>query len=80
MKKLLTRLVVRAENEGKGDGIDFLSFLYSSFHDAEVSREVNTHTNRMIDLLVHMPSQKLVLVIENKFHAGESDGMKATYC
>ena len=79
LKKLLTRLVMRAENEGKGDGIDFLSFLYSSFHDAEVSREVKTHTNRMIDLLVHVPSQKLVLVIENKFHAGESDGQLADY-
>lgn len=70
---------MRAENEGKGDGIDFLSFLYNSFHDAEVSREVKTHTNRMIDLLVHVPSQKLVLVIENKFHAGESDGQLADY-
>ncbi|WP_180956279.1 MULTISPECIES: PD-(D/E)XK nuclease family protein [unclassified Planococcus (in: firmicutes)] len=79
LKKLLTRLVMRAENEGKGDGIDFLSFLYSSFHDAEVSREVKTHTNRMIDLLVHVPSQKLVLVIENKFHAGESDGQLVDY-
>lgn len=79
LKKLLTRLVMRAENEGKGDGIDFLSFLYSSFHDAEVSREVKTNTNRMIDLLVHVPSQKLVLVIENKFHAGESDGQLADY-
>ncbi|MFP8782590.1 PDDEXK-like family protein [Planococcus plakortidis] len=79
LKKLLTRLVMRAENEGKAGGIDFLSFLYSSFHDAEVSREVKTHTNRKIDLLVHVPSQKLVLVIENKFHAGESDGQLADY-
>ncbi|MBZ5201567.1 PD-(D/E)XK nuclease family protein [Planomicrobium chinense] len=79
LKKLLTRLVTRVENEGKGAGIDFLSFLHSSFHDAEVAREVKTHTNRSIDLLVHVPSQKLVLVIENKFHAGESDGQLADY-
>lgn len=79
LKKLLTRLVTRAENEGKGEGIDFLSFLHSSFHDAEVAREVKTRTNRLIDLLVHVPSQKLVLVIENKFHAGESDGQLADY-
>lgn len=70
---------MRTENEGEGDGIDFLSFLYSSFRDAEVSRDVKTHTNRMIDLLVHVPSQKLVLVIENKFHAGESDSQLAGY-
>ncbi|RLQ91334.1 PD-(D/E)XK nuclease family protein [Planomicrobium sp. Y74] len=79
LKKMLTRLVMPAENEGKGEGIDFLSFLHSSFHDAEVAREVKTHTNRLIDLLVHVPSQKLVLVIENKFHAGESDGQLADY-
>ncbi|WP_341201111.1 PD-(D/E)XK nuclease family protein [Planomicrobium okeanokoites] len=79
LKKILTRLIMRAENEGKGEGIDFLSFLHSSFHDAEVAREVKTHTNRLIDLLVHVPSQKLVLVIENKFHAGESDGQLADY-
>lgn len=51
LKKMLTRLVMRVENEGKGEGIDFLSFLYSSIHDAEVAREVKTHTNRLIDLL-----------------------------
>lgn len=79
LKKILTRLVTRAENEGKGEGIDFLSFIHSSFHDVEVSREVKTHTNRLIDLLVHVPSQKLVLVIENKFHAGEADGQLADY-
>lgn len=79
LKKMLTRLVMRTENEGKGEEIDFLSFLHSSFHDAEVAREVKTHTNRLIDLLVHVPSQKLVLVIENKFHAGESDGQLADY-
>lgn len=79
LKKMLTRLVMRTENEEKGEGIDFLSFLHSSFHDAEVAREVKTHTNRLIDLLVHVPSQKLVLVIENKFHAGESDGQLADY-
>lgn len=79
LKKLLTRLVTRAENEGKGEGIDFLSFLHSPFHDAEAAREVKTHTNRLIDLLVHVPSQKLVLVIENKFHAGESDGQLVDY-
>lgn len=79
LKKMLTRLVTRVENEGKRDEIDFLSFLHSSFHDVEVVREVKTSTKRLIDLLVHVPSQKLVLVIENKFHAGESDGQLADY-
>lgn len=70
---------MRTESEGKGDGIDFLSFLHSSFHDTELAREVKTHTKRLINLLVHVPLQKLVLVIENKFHAGESDGQLADY-
>ncbi|AIY04511.1 hypothetical protein Plano_0546 [Planococcus sp. PAMC 21323] len=52
LKKLLTRLVTRAENEERAEGIDYLSFLHSSFHDGEVMREVNTHTKRLIDLLV----------------------------
>lgn len=75
----VSRLVRGAKNEAKWCGIDFMLFLYSSFHDAEVTREVKTHMNRMIDLLVHVPSQKLVLVIENKFHVGESDGQLADY-
>lgn len=52
LKKLLTWLVTRAENGGRAEGIDYLSFLHSSFHDAEVMQEVKTHTNRLIDLLV----------------------------
>lgn len=79
IKKLLTRLVTRAENEEKIESIDFLPYLYASFTDAEVYREVKTETYRSIDLLVVVPSQRLVLVIENKFHAGESIGQLEDY-
>ncbi|MFB5934813.1 PD-(D/E)XK nuclease family protein [Peribacillus castrilensis] len=79
LKKLLSRLVTRNENEDKVEGIDFLTYLYASFSDAEVYREVKTETNRYIDLLVVVPSQKLVLVIENKFHAAESHGQLEDY-
>ncbi|WP_332698927.1 PD-(D/E)XK nuclease family protein [Halalkalibacter lacteus] len=79
VKKLLSRLVTRTENEDKLEGFDFLSYLYASFSDAEVNREVKTETNRYIDLLVVVPSQRLVFVIENKFHAGESHGQLEDY-
>lgn len=79
IKKLLSRLMTRSENEDKTEGIDWLPFLYGSFFDVEVYREVKTETNRFIDLLVIVPSQKLVLVIENKFHAGESEGQLKDY-
>jgi hypothetical protein len=79
VKKLLSRLGTRVENEEKMEGRDFLSYLYASFSDVEVYREVKTETNRYIDLLVVVPSQKLVIVIENKFHAAESIGQLEDY-
>ncbi|MGG1401586.1 PD-(D/E)XK nuclease family protein [Bacillus salipaludis] len=79
VKKILSRLVTRVENEDKVEGMQFLSYLYSSFSDLEVYREVKTDTNRYIDLLLVVPSQKLVLVIENKFHASESIGQLEDY-
>jgi hypothetical protein len=79
LKKLLSRLITRVENEDKVKKVDFLSCFYASFSDAEVYREVKTETNRYIDLLLVSPSQKIVLVIENKFHATESDGQLLDY-
>jgi hypothetical protein len=79
IKKLLSRLIMRPENEEKAEGWNFLSYIYASFSDAEVYREVKTETNRYIDLLIIVPSQKLVLLIENKFHAGESLGQLEDY-
>lgn len=79
IRKLITRLVVRTENEEKVDHFDFLPFLYTSFSDTEVYREVKTANNRYIDIVVVVPSQRIVLVIENKFHAGESQGQLEDY-
>lgn len=79
VKKLLSRLITRVENEDKVESGDFLPYLHASFSDAEVYREVKTSTNRYIDLVVTIPSQKLVLVIENKFHASESEGQLIDY-
>lgn len=79
VKKLLSRLVTRLENEDKTSEIDFFTYMYGSFSDVEVFREVRTSTNRSIDLVVVVPSQKLVLVIENKFHSFESLGQLDDY-
>ncbi|WP_442600034.1 PD-(D/E)XK nuclease family protein [Neobacillus sp. D3-1R] len=79
IKKLLSRLVTRGENEDKVEHIDFLTYLYSSFSDTEVYREVKTSTNRFIDLVVVVPSKKLVLVIENKYYASETLGQLEDY-
>lgn len=79
IKKLVSRLVLHVENEEKVDDLDLLSFLHASFFDTEVYREVKTGNNRYIDLLVVVPSQRIVLVIENKFHAGESQGQLEDY-
>lgn len=79
IKKMITRLFVRQENEEKVAHFDFLPYLNASFSDTEVYREVKTENNRYIDLLIVVPSQKLVIVIENKFHAGESLGQLEDY-
>lgn len=79
IKKVVSRLVTRQENEDKLAEIDFLTYMHASFSDIEVYREVKTHTNRYIDIIVVVPSQKLVLVIENKFHASESLGQLDDY-
>lgn len=79
--KLLSRLMTRVENEEKIESSNFPYYLYHnhSFSDLEVYREVKTVTGRYIDLLVVVPSQNLVLVIENKYHAGESIGQLEDY-
>jgi hypothetical protein len=79
IKKVVSRLVTRQENEDKLAEIDFLTYMHASFSDIEVYREVKTHTNRYIDIVVVVPSQKIVLVIENKFHASESMGQLDDY-
>ena len=58
LKKLISRLMTRTENEDKAEGIDSSPYLYASFSDVEVYREVKTKTNRSIDLLVIVPFTK----------------------
>lgn len=79
VRKLLSRMLTRSENEDKLTDVDYLPFLYSSLTDAVVYREVKTTSGRFIDLLLELPSQNTVLIIENKFHASESEGQLNDY-
>ncbi|MCQ6265126.1 PD-(D/E)XK nuclease family protein [Fictibacillus sp. WQ 8-8] len=79
VSKLLSRLVTRVENEDKTENFQFLDYLDHSYGNVEVYREVKTTTGRYIDLVVVDTTQKLVLVIENKFHTGESLGQLDDY-
>ncbi|MGM0840273.1 MAG: PD-(D/E)XK nuclease family protein [Bacillota bacterium] len=79
VKKMLSRLLTKPENEDKLSSIHFLSYMYASFSDLEVFREVKTDSNRFIDLVIKVPSEKLVILIENKFHAVEAKGQLEEY-
>jgi len=79
IRQLLSRLATKPENEDNVQNVDILKFMYASFHDTKVFREVKTSTNRFIDIVTVTPSQKLVVVIENKYHANESDGQLNDY-
>ena len=79
IKKLVSRLMTRVENEDKVQELDFLPYLYAMYSDIEVYREVKTKTNRFIDLVVVSPSLTSVFLIENKFHAAESLGQLEDY-
>jgi hypothetical protein len=79
VKKLLSRLVTKPENEVKVTNVDVLLHMCRSFWDTQVKREVKTRTNRSIDLLLKIPSQNLIVIIENKFYSGESKGQLEDY-
>ena len=81
VKKVLSRIFTRAENEERilNETIDYLNYHFASYSDLEVFREVRTTTGRYIDLVAKSDDQKTVLIIENKFHAGESEGQLDDY-
>ncbi|MFY4776602.1 PD-(D/E)XK nuclease family protein [Metabacillus sp. RGM 3146] len=79
VKKLFSKLITKVENEDKLQRIDYLPLLHASFSEVRVFREVKTDSNRYIDILVEIPSEKLVLLIENKFNAVESEGQLEDY-
>jgi len=81
VKKVLSRIFTRSENEERFQdlSLDYLNYHFASYADLEVFREVRTTTGRYIDLVAKSDDQKTVLIIENKFHAGESIGQLEDY-
>ena len=81
VKKILSRIFTRADNEERilDESIDYVNHHFASYSDLEVFREVRTTTGRYIDLVAKSDDQKTVFIIENKFHAGESEGQLDDY-
>jgi hypothetical protein len=78
IKNLLTKAYLKEENEGLRP-TDMMWMHKLFVHDLEVQREVPTKKDKRIDLLAISESQKLVLLIENKYKSGESEGQLNEY-
>lgn len=78
LKNLLTKAFLKEENEGLRP-VDMMWMHRLFVHDLEVQREVQTEKDKRIDLLAISESQKLALLIENKYKSGESEGQLDEY-
>ncbi|CAG9612002.1 hypothetical protein BACCIP111899_01174 [Bacillus rhizoplanae] len=79
INKLLSKVFVKAENENLIGKYDFIKLHKQALHDLEVLREVQTTDNKRIDILAVSESQKIVILIENKYKSSESDGQLQNY-
>ncbi|MGF9964506.1 PD-(D/E)XK nuclease family protein [Bacillus rhizoplanae] len=79
INKLLSKVFVKAENENLINKYDFIKLHKQALHDLEVFREVQTTDNKRIDILAVSESQKIVILIENKYKSSESDGQLQNY-
>jgi len=79
VNKLLSKTFVKTENEDLISKYNFIKLHKQSFEDLEVFREVQTNKNKRIDILAISESQKIVILIENKYKSSESDGQLQNY-
>lgn len=79
IQKLLSRILVKSENENLLEAYNLMSFMNYSFHDLEVLREVQTTNNKRIDILAVSERNKCVFLIENKYKSSESAGQLNNY-
>lgn len=79
INKLLSKVFVKAENERLIGKYDFIKLHRQALHDLEVLREVQTTDNKRIDILAVSESQKIVILIENKYKSSESDRQLQNY-
>lgn len=79
VNKLLSKTFVKAENEELIGQYNFIKLHKQSLQDLEVFREVQTENNKRIDILAVSESQKVAILIENKYKSSESDGQLQNY-
>ncbi|AAU19422.1 PD-(D/E)XK nuclease family protein [Bacillus cereus] len=79
VNKLLSKMFVKAENEELIGQYNFIKLHKQSLQDLEVFREVQTENNKRIDILAVSESQKIAILIENKYKSSESDGQLQNY-
>ena len=79
VNKLLSKTFVKIENEDLISEYNFIKLHKQSLQDLEVFREVQTNNNKRIDILAISESQKIVILIENKYKSSESDGQLQNY-
>ncbi|KEK22840.1 PD-(D/E)XK nuclease family protein [Bacillus gaemokensis] len=79
VNKLLSKTFVKTENEDLISKYNFIKLHKQSLQDLEVFREVQTTHNKRIDILAISESQKIVILIENKYKSSESDGQLQDY-
>lgn len=79
VNKLLSKTFVKAENEELIGQYNFIKLHKQSLQDLEVFREVQTENNKRIDILAISESQKVAILIENKYKSSESDGQLQNY-
>ncbi|PFD96434.1 hypothetical protein COE15_07590 [Bacillus cereus] len=79
VNKLLSKTFVKIENEDLISEYNFIKLHKQSLQDLEVFREVQTSKNKRIDILAISESQKIVIIIENKYKSSESDGQLQNY-
>ncbi|EOP58336.1 hypothetical protein IKQ_00446 [Bacillus cereus VDM053] len=79
VNRLLSKTFVKMENEDLISEYNFIKLHKQSLQDLEVFREVQTSNNKRIDILAISESQKVAILIENKYKSSESGGQLQNY-
>ncbi|MCM3086802.1 PD-(D/E)XK nuclease family protein [Bhargavaea ginsengi] len=81
-KKIITKVFMNPANtddEDKLSNYDVLEISSHPYHDLTVYKELQTFNRKRIDLLAVSHLHKIVLLIENKYWSGESEGQLEEY-
>lgn len=81
-KKMITKVFTNpanTEDEDKLSNYDVLEISSHPYYDLTVYKELQTSNRKRIDLLAVSDLHKIVLLIENKYWSGESEGQLEEY-